>query len=98
MMPLLWEEPLTLIIHSGTNNLASEEPMIMKDKLLDSKERIKELHPNTTVILSTLTLGTDNPELKGKANHVNGLLFRSGIDIVNNDNIKHHHFNSSKLH
>ena len=60
--PLLWEEPSTLIIHSGTNNLASEEPMITKDKLLDLKERIKELHPNTNVILSTLTLRTDNPE------------------------------------
>ena len=48
--PLLWEEPSTLIIHSGTNNLASEEPMITKDKLLDLKERIEELHPNTNVI------------------------------------------------
>ena len=53
--PLLWEEPSTLI-HSGTNNLASEEPMITKDKLLDLKERIEELHLNTNVILSTLTL------------------------------------------
>ena len=56
MTPLLWEEPSTLIIHSGTNNLASEELMITKDKLLDLKERIEELHPNTNVILSTLTL------------------------------------------
>ena len=91
--PLLWEEPSTLIIHSGTNNLVSEEPIITKDKLLDLKERIEELHPNTNVILST-----DNPELESRAKQVNELLFRSGIDIVNNDNIKHYHLNNSKLH
>ena len=89
--PLLWEEPSTLKIHTGTNNLASEEPMITKDKLLDLKERMEELHPNTDAILSTLTLRTDNPESKSKAKQANELLFRSGIDIVNNDNIKHYH-------
>ena len=72
--------------------------MITKDKLLDLKERIEELHPNTNVILSTLTLRTDNPELESRANQVNELLFRFGIDIVNNDNIKHYHLNNSKLH
>ena len=54
--PLLWEEPSTLIIHSGVNNLTSEEPMITKDKLIDLKKRMEELHPNTNVILPILTL------------------------------------------
>ena len=71
--------------------------MITKDKLLDLKERIEELHPNTNVILSTLTLRTDNPELESRAKQVNELLFRSGIDIVNNDNIEHYHLNNSDL-
>ena len=36
--------------------------------------------------------------LEQKVRDVNELLINSWVDIVNNDNVKHHHLNRSKLH
>ena len=87
--PLLKSQPATIIVHAGINNLKSDEAMTVKNKLLTLKYNIEQKYPNTAVILSTLTPRTDDRLLEQKVRDVNELLINSGVDIVNNDNVKH---------
>ena len=96
--PLLKSQPTAIIVHAGTNNLKSEDAITVKNKLLKLKDNIEQKHPNTAVILSTLTPRTDDRLLEQKVRDVNELLINSGVDILNNDNVKYHHLNRSKLH
>ena len=85
--PLLKSQPTTIIVHAGTNNLKSEDAIAVRNKLLTLKDNIEQKHPNTAVILSTLTPRTDDRLLEQKVRDVNELLINSGVDIVNNDNV-----------
>ena len=95
--PLLKSQPTAIIVNAGTSNLKSEDAMTVRNKLLALKDNIEQKHPNTTVI-STLTPRTDDRSLGQKVRDVNELLINFGINIVNNDNVKHHLLNRSKLH
>ena len=96
--PLLKSQPTTIIVHAGTNNLNSEDAIMVRNKLLTLKDNIEQKHSNTAVILSTLRPKTDDRLLEQKVGDVNELLINSGVDIVNNDNVKYHNLNRSKLH
>ena len=58
--PLLKSQHTTIIVHAGTNNLKSEDAIMVKNKLLTLRDKIEQKHPNTAVILSTLTLRMDD--------------------------------------
>ena len=95
--PLLRNNPSSLIIHVGTNNLKNDDVYTVRNKLLGLKDSIEEQYPNTEVILSTLTKRTDDPILEQKIDKVNSFLLGSGLNVVNNNNISHFHLNRSKL-
>ena len=86
--PLLRNNPSSLIIHVGTNNLKNDGVYTVRNKLLDLKDSIEEQYPNTEVILSTLTMRTDDPILKQKVSKVNGLLLGPGLNVINNNNAR----------
>ena len=68
---------------------SEEDVMTVRHKLLTLKDNIEQKHPNTAVILSTLTLRTDDRSLEQKVRDVNQLLITSWLDAVNNDNLRH---------
>ena len=95
---LLRNNPSSLIVDVGTNNLKNDDVYTVRNKLLGLKDSIEEQYPNTAVILSTLTKRTYDPILEQKVNKVISFLLGPGLNVVNNNNISHFYLNRSKLH
>ena len=97
--PSLKFEPDLIIIHSGTNNVKSEEPKYTAKKILELAEICKTA--NNEVVVSSLIARQDN--LNDKVGEVNRILATKCRDnyfiFCDNSNIsEQYHLNASKLH
>ena len=66
--------PDNLIIHIGTNNLPSDEPKQIVDKITKLAEAFQHSSPNTSIAISELAPRNDSGELNSKGKSVNRLL------------------------
>ena len=70
--PLLKNNPTYVILHCGTNNLRSDTPEQIEEKLKKIETEIKNICPSTKVIISSLTCRFDsekNHEAVGNVNY-----------------------------
>ena len=98
--PLLKNNPTHVILHCGTNNLRSDTPEQIVEKLKKIETETKNICPSAKVIISSLTCRFDsekNHEAVGKVNTLLSEYFSSEC-IISHINIKREHLNRSKLH
>lgn len=100
--PTLKAKPDNMIVHIGTNNLRSEEPQVVAEKIVNICEQIERNSPDTTIAVSELTARQDSSELEHKRVAVNKILrsFSKSRNwkIISHDNIDPSCLNGRKLH
>ena len=75
-IPLLRKEPNVMIIHAGTNNVRTDKPSIILDKLVRLQEHIIKIAPTTKAVLSNIIRRHDykQEQLDKKIIETNSLL------------------------
>ena len=74
-----------MIIHVGTNNVMTDTPKEIFEKLISLKHQIESILPKCEVTISNLIMRKD--ESKAANEEVNRLI-KSAINFVENSNIK----------
>ena len=89
-IPLLQKDPNVIIIHAGTNNVRTDRPSIIVDKLVKLQEHIIIIAPSTRVVLSNIIKRHDykQEQLDKKIIETNRLLAvvckQRQIDLIDN--------------
>ena len=89
-IPLLRKEPNVIIIHAGTNNVRTDKPSIIVDKLVKLQEHIIKIAPSTRVALSDIIRRHDykQEQLDKKIIETNSLFAvackQRQIDLIDN--------------
>lgn len=100
--PGLRRKPKNVIIHAGTNNLKSESPKAIQQKIKQLANNIKKDNPEIKVALSTIIKRKDDHSLNGKITKVNSSLRNfcqsNDIDFICNDNLDEDCLNRGGLH
>ena len=88
--PLLRKVPNVIIIHAGMNNVRTDKPSIIVDKLVKLEEHIIKIAPSTRVVLSNIIRRHDykQEQLDKKIIETNSLLAvackQRQIDLIDN--------------
>ena len=85
---LLHEELQKVIIHVGTNNVMTDTPKEIFEKLTSLKHQIESILPKCEVTISNLILRTDEPKAAKINEEVLRLIKSANINFVENGNIK----------
>ena len=72
--PTLRKHPDKLIIHVGTNGIRKSDSKIVADKVTIPAKKFKKDSSNTEVVISSLVVRNDGPELAKKVRQTNILL------------------------
>ena len=89
LKPTLRKHPDKLIIHVGTNDIRKSDPKIVADKVTVLAKQFKQDSSNTEIVISSLVVRNDGPELAKKVKQTN---------ILDNSNIKCSHLSYRGLH
>ena len=102
LKPTLRKHPDNLIIHVGTNDICKSDPKIVADKVTILAKQFKKDSSNTEVVISSLVVRNDGPELAKKVQQTNILLKSNCIShdlgFLDNSNIDRSHLNYRGLH
>ena len=102
LKPTLRKHPDKLIIHVGTNDIRKSDPKIVADKVTIPAKQFKKDSSNTEVVISSLVVRNDGPELAKKVQQTNILLKSNCISydlgFLDNSNIDCSHLNYKGLH
>lgn len=74
IQPTLKSKPDTIILHAGTNNLKTDDPHAVAEKLIKLCETVERESPDSMIAISELTHRTDskdNVPLQDKVQKVN---------------------------
>ena len=75
MKPTIRKHPDKLIIHAGTNDIRKSDPKTVADKVTDlAIKQLKKDSGNTEIVISSLVVRTDGPELAKKVKQRNIVL------------------------
>ena len=85
-------------MHVGTNNTVTESSKVMLGKLLDLKEFIENILPESNVIISDLITRTDHGKASLTVIKTNEDLHGLQMDIMSNGNITSNELNKGELH
>ena len=103
IQPSLKKKPDEIILHVGTNNLSSDEPLELANNISSLAKLVQE--SSIKVSLSSITTRDkrkNEPDLKHKIssvnNHLKELARSNGYGFINNDNIDSNCLNRSLLH
>ena len=97
LIPLINKKPDHILLHVGTNNLATDTPEVIVEKLL----RLVNMITSKGIQCSVFELIIKDDTLWHKGIKVNQLLnnkVTEGMNIIRNENITVNHLNRSKLH
>ena len=102
LKPTSRKHPDKLIIHVGTNDLRKSDPKTVADKVSNLAKQFKKGSSNTKIVISSLVVRNDGPELAKKAKQINILLksncITNDIAFLDNNNINCTHLNYRGLH
>ena len=88
--PLARKKPDALIVHIGTNNVRSDTPKQVTEKLIQLHRHVKSIAPETKLVLSNIIRRHDYQNLGKKITEINSLLAieckRNKIDLIDNIN------------
>ena len=100
--PSLKRKPKNFIIHTGTNDLKSENPLTVAENIISLSEFIEKEYPETQLAISLLTTRQDSPDLEKKRLAVNkeirSFARTRDLNIISHDNIDSTCLNERKLH
>ena len=98
--PFLRRTPDEIILHIGTNNLSTDEPKQLGEKIVDLARFIARESPSTKLAVSSLIVRKD--DLDGKVKNVNKTLRSfcnsNGWTFISNENIDASCINKGGLH
>ena len=72
--PVARRRPKRIIIHSGTNDLRSNEANHVVEQLIDISKVVKSILPGTDISFSSIVKRSDATSLNGKIHNVNVLI------------------------
>ena len=98
LIPLIRKKPSNLIIHAGTNDAKKFTSREILDQLLNLKKFVSEQVPDCKVIISTLTVRSDDGKAGLTVNQLTNHLRQLKTDIVDNTNITSRHIGINGLH
>ena len=100
--PVARRRPKRVIIHSGTNDLRSNEANHIVGLLIDISKVVKSISPGTDISFSSIVKRSDDTSPNGKIHNVNVQLKKQcselGYDFIDNDCINAACLNRSGLH
>ena len=97
-IPLLRKEPSFVIIHAGTNDAPYLTSRKILDNLLTLKSFITDNLPNCKVIISTLTLPSDDGKAALTLCPLTNHLLQLDINIIDDRNINARNLGNKGLH
>ena len=96
------KHPDKLIIHVGTNDLRKSDPKTVADKVTNLAKQFKKGSSNTKIVISSLVVRNDGPELAKMVKQANILLKSNCTSndpaFLDNSNINCSHLNYRGLH
>ena len=96
------KNPNQIILHVGTNDLASKEPEEIVNGMADIVNIIHKESPATKPVLSEIMLRTDKSSYKpviGKINHQLQCYCQDhNLELVQHGNLEAKHLNSNEVH
>ena len=102
LIPTVRKHPDKLIIQAGTNDIRKSDPKTVADKLTDLAKQFKKDSGNTEVVMSSLVVRTDGPELAKNVKQTNIVLksncISNNLTFLDNSNINRSHLNYRGLH
>ena len=102
LKPVIRKEPESIILHVGTNDLKNLSPKQVANGIANLGSQISEESPNTNIVLSSIILRTDNPQLAAKAAEanklINSLCSKNKWKFINHSSINSSCLNSRGLH
>ena len=100
--PILRRKPKSVVIHVGTNNLRTDNPKNIKQKLGQLVEDIKKADHALSISFSSLIKRKDDNDLDTKVTQVNELLENfcrsNNLGFISNNNIGYNCLNRGGLH
>ena len=102
LKPTSRKHPDKLIIHVGTNDLRKSDPKTVAHKVINLAKQLKKDSDDTKIVISSLVVRNDGPELAKKVKQTNILLksncITNDIALLDNNNINCTHLNYRGLH
>ncbi len=102
LKPTLRKHPDKLIIHAGTNDIRKSDPGTVAHKVTDLAKKFRKDFSNTEVLISSLIVRNDSPELAQKVKQTNIILksncLSNNLVFLDNSNINCSHLNYRGLH
>ena len=102
LKPTIRKHPDKLVIHAGTNDIRKSDPKTVADKVTDLAKQFKKDSGNTEIVISSLVVRTDGPELAKKVKQTNIVLksncISNNLTFLDNSNINRSHLNYRGLH
>ena len=100
--PVAQRRPKRIIIHSGTNDLRSNEANHIVEQLIDISKVVKSILPGTDISFSSIVKHSDDTSLNAKIHNINVQLKKQcselGYDFIDNGCINAACLNRSGLH
>ena len=102
MRPIARRKPDYIIVHCGTNDLTKKDGINTLETIREMIIETKKETPQTTIVLSTLTMRRDHEGMNKKVNNLNRdlkkLAVEINIPIIDNSNIDISCLSSRQLH
>ena len=102
LKPIIRKRPESIILHVGTNDLKNLSPKQVAEGFANLGSQINEESPNTNIVISSIILRTDNPQLAAKATEANKLIYslcsKNKWKFINHSSINSTCLNSRGLH
>ena len=102
LRPTIRRQPDNLVIHVGTNDIRSSTPQNISDEVTKVAQLFKQESRKTEIIISSLIIRSDSPELANKVKDTNVALklkcAENNWSFIDNSNINCLHLNRRGLH
>ena len=96
------KEPESIVLHIGTKDLNKLSPRQVADSITNLGIQINEESPNTTIVISSILLRTDKPNLATKTTEANKLstatCSKNKWKFINHQSFNQSSLNSRGLH
>ena len=97
-MDLLHEYLETVISHAGIDNVITDTPQMIVDKLIKLKQNIEGSLRKYRIVISNLIVRADNTKANSTIRKTNRLIKELQVQTVNNSNISEKHLGKRRLH